>query len=95
MRSVELDLLGRPGLTCAILRPAWFMQAGGLGLVEEHRHLVSEVRPHDRSEEIDPLDAVERGSVGPGVVPIEMCIGTRAGRGANRQATREQPVRDA
>jgi len=26
MRSVELDLLGRPGLTCAILRPAWFMQ---------------------------------------------------------------------
>jgi RNA polymerase sigma factor (sigma-70 family) len=34
--------------------------AGGLGLVEEHRHLVSEVRPHDRSEEIDPLDAMER-----------------------------------
>ena len=26
MRSVELDLLGRPGLTHAILRPAWFMQ---------------------------------------------------------------------
>ena len=26
MRSVELDLLGRPGLTYAILRPAWFMQ---------------------------------------------------------------------
>ena len=26
MRSVELDLLGRPGLTHTILRPAWFMQ---------------------------------------------------------------------
>jgi uncharacterized protein YbjT (DUF2867 family) len=26
MRRVELDLLGRPGLTHAILRPAWFMQ---------------------------------------------------------------------
>jgi uncharacterized protein YbjT (DUF2867 family) len=26
MRSVELDLLGRQGLTHAILRPAWFMQ---------------------------------------------------------------------
>jgi uncharacterized protein YbjT (DUF2867 family) len=26
MRSVELDLLARPGLTHAILRPAWFMQ---------------------------------------------------------------------
>jgi hypothetical protein len=26
MRSVEPDLLGRPGLTHAILRPAWFMQ---------------------------------------------------------------------
>jgi uncharacterized protein YbjT (DUF2867 family) len=26
MRSVELDLLSRPGLTHAILRPAWFMQ---------------------------------------------------------------------
>jgi uncharacterized protein YbjT (DUF2867 family) len=26
MHSVELDLLGRPGLTHAILRPAWFMQ---------------------------------------------------------------------
>jgi len=26
MRSVELDLLGRPGLSHAILRPAWFMQ---------------------------------------------------------------------
>jgi uncharacterized protein YbjT (DUF2867 family) len=26
VRSVELDLLGRPGLTHAILRPAWFMQ---------------------------------------------------------------------
>src|SRR3984893_7170988 len=26
MRSVELDVLGRPGLTHAILRPAWFMQ---------------------------------------------------------------------
>jgi uncharacterized protein YbjT (DUF2867 family) len=26
MRSVELDLLGRPGLTHSILRPAWFMQ---------------------------------------------------------------------
>jgi uncharacterized protein YbjT (DUF2867 family) len=26
MRSVELDLLGRPGITHAILRPAWFMQ---------------------------------------------------------------------
>jgi uncharacterized protein YbjT (DUF2867 family) len=26
IRSVELDLLARPGLTCAILRPAWFMQ---------------------------------------------------------------------
>jgi uncharacterized protein YbjT (DUF2867 family) len=26
MRRVELDLLARPGLTCAILRPAWFMQ---------------------------------------------------------------------
>jgi uncharacterized protein YbjT (DUF2867 family) len=26
MRSVELDLLGRPGLTHVILRPAWFMQ---------------------------------------------------------------------
>src|SRR6478752_7181225 len=26
MRSAELDLLGRPGLTHAILRPAWFMQ---------------------------------------------------------------------
>jgi uncharacterized protein YbjT (DUF2867 family) len=26
MRSVELDLAGRPGLTHAILRPAWFMQ---------------------------------------------------------------------
>ena len=26
MRSVELDLLGRPGLTHAILRPTWFMQ---------------------------------------------------------------------
>jgi uncharacterized protein YbjT (DUF2867 family) len=26
MRRVELDLIGRPGLTHAILRPAWFMQ---------------------------------------------------------------------
>lgn len=26
MRRVELDLAGRPGLTHAILRPAWFMQ---------------------------------------------------------------------
>jgi uncharacterized protein YbjT (DUF2867 family) len=26
MRRVELDLFGRPGLTHAILRPAWFMQ---------------------------------------------------------------------
>jgi uncharacterized protein YbjT (DUF2867 family) len=26
MRGVELDLLARPGLTHAILRPAWFMQ---------------------------------------------------------------------
>jgi uncharacterized protein YbjT (DUF2867 family) len=26
MRSVELDLLGRPALSHAILRPAWFMQ---------------------------------------------------------------------
>jgi uncharacterized protein YbjT (DUF2867 family) len=26
MRSVELDLLGRPGITHAILRPSWFMQ---------------------------------------------------------------------
>jgi uncharacterized protein YbjT (DUF2867 family) len=26
MRRVELDLLSRPGLTHAILRPAWFMQ---------------------------------------------------------------------
>ena len=26
MRRVELDLVGRPGLTHAILRPAWFMQ---------------------------------------------------------------------
>jgi uncharacterized protein YbjT (DUF2867 family) len=26
MRSVELDLRGRPGVTHAILRPAWFMQ---------------------------------------------------------------------
>jgi uncharacterized protein YbjT (DUF2867 family) len=26
MRSVELELLGRPGLSHAILRPAWFMQ---------------------------------------------------------------------
>ena len=26
MRGVELDLLGRPGLTHSILRPAWFMQ---------------------------------------------------------------------
>jgi uncharacterized protein YbjT (DUF2867 family) len=26
MRSVELDLLGRQGLTHSILRPAWFMQ---------------------------------------------------------------------
>jgi uncharacterized protein YbjT (DUF2867 family) len=26
MRSVELDLLSRPGFTHAILRPAWFMQ---------------------------------------------------------------------
>jgi hypothetical protein len=69
--------------------------AGGLGLVEEHRHLVNEVRPHERSDEVDPLDATERRSVGPGVVPIEMCIGTRAGRSADRQATREQPARNA
>ena len=34
--------------------------AGGLSLVEERRHLVSEVRPHDRPEEIDPVDAVSR-----------------------------------
>ena len=26
MRRVELDLVGRPGVTHAILRPAWFMQ---------------------------------------------------------------------
>ena len=69
--------------------------AGGLSLVEEDRHLASEVRPHDRSEEIDLVDAVERGSVGFGVVPVEMCVGARAGTSAYRQATRGQPVRDA
>lgn len=26
LRSVELDLMGRPGLTYSIVRPAWFMQ---------------------------------------------------------------------
>ena len=29
MRRVELDLVGRPGVTHAILRPAWFMQNFG------------------------------------------------------------------
>jgi uncharacterized protein YbjT (DUF2867 family) len=29
MRRAELDLVGRPGVTHAILRPAWFMQNFG------------------------------------------------------------------
>ena len=70
--------------------------AGGLGLIEEHRHLASEVGPHDRSDEIDPADAVEGRSVGLGVIPVEVRVGTRAGRsgtgrppGASLLATRE------
>jgi hypothetical protein len=58
--------------------------AGDLDLVEECRYLVGEVRPHDRSEEIDPLNATKRGCAGLRVVPVEMRIGSGAGRGANR-----------
>ncbi len=69
--------------------------ASGLGLVEEHRHLTGEIGAHERSEQVDPVDALERGRVGAGLVPIEADVGARAGRRAYSQAACCEVVRDA
>ena len=52
MRSVELDLRGRPGLTHAILPPAWFMQ-----------NFSETFLKHTRSELVDLRGASHQGGV--------------------------------
>jgi hypothetical protein len=68
--------------------------ASGLRPVEEHRHLAGEIGAHERSDQVDPVDALEGGRVGAGLVPIEADVGARAGRRAYRQATCGEVVRD-
>src|ERR1700722_7200447 len=64
--------------------------AGGLGEIEEGGDLVSEVRPHNRRDQVEALDPLEGGGVSRWIVPVEVDIGAEAGGGTDVDAQLRQ-----
>ena len=56
---------------------------GVLGLVEEFGDDRGVVRAHDRREQVDSADTVERSRVGRGVVPVELDVGVMPSGGSH------------
>jgi hypothetical protein len=54
------------------------MHASGLCEIEECGYLASEVRSHDRRDQIEAIDTLQGGGVGRRIVPVEVDIGAVA-----------------
>ena len=69
--------------------------ARGLRAVQERVDERGVVEAQRRRDEVQPVDALERGVVGGGVVPVEADVGARAGGGADGGAGGAQSGSDA